>query len=230
MLTDARAVAAEEDGSEVALRVASSEGGTEQLRGSHLLVATGRVPNTDALELAATGLSTDKQGFVPVNDRLETSREGIWALGDVNGGPPFTHTAYDDFRVVRENVLGEGGASRAGRISTYTVFIDPQLGRVGLTEREAREAGHDVRVATLPMSRVARAMEMDETRGVMKAVVDAGTDRVLGAAILGVEGGEVAAVLLTAMLGDLPYTALRDAVIAHPTLAESLNNLFAALE
>ncbi len=229
VLTEATAVGAEAEGSAVILRVTSSEGGTEELRGSHLLVAAGRMPNTDSLELSTTGLSPDEKGFVPVNDRLETSRKGIWALGDVNGGPPFTHTAYDDFRVVRENVLGEGGASRAGRIGTYSLFIDPQLGRVGLTEAEAREAGYEVRVATLPMSRVARAMEMDETRGFMKAVVDAETDRILGAAILGVEGGEVAAVLLTAMLGDLPYTALRDAVIAHPTLAESLNNLFGTI-
>jgi len=230
VLTDATATGAEADGDEVILHVTSSDGDPVELRGSHLLVAAGRTPNTDSLNLAVTGLTTDERGFVPVNDRLETAHEGIWALGDVNGGPPFTHTAYDDFRIVRDNVLGEGGATRAGRIGTYTVFIDPQLGRVGLTEREAREAGHDVRVAKLPMSRVARAMEMDETRGFMKAVVDADTDRILGAAILGVEGGEVAAVLLTAMLGDLPWTALRDAVIAHPTLAESLNSLFETID
>ena len=230
VLTDARAVGARSEANGVVLDLVSPEGDTEELWGSHLLVATGRIPNTDDLGLAAAGLSTDEEGFVPVNDRLETSKEGIWALGDVNGGPPFTHTAYDDYRIVRQNVLGEGGASRAGRIGTYTVFIDPQLGRVGLTEDEARAAGHEVRVARLPMNRVARAIEMDETRGFMKAVVDAETDQILGAAILGVEGGEVAAVLLTAMMGKLPWTTLRDGVIAHPTLAESLNNLFATLD
>ncbi len=230
VLTDARAVGARSEANGVVLDLVSPEGDTEELWGSHLLVATGRIPNTDDLGLAAAGLSTDEEGFVPVNDRLETSKEGIWALGDVNGGPPFTHTAYDDYRIVRQNVLGEGGASRAGRIGTYTVFIDPQLGRVGLTEVEARAAGHEVRVARLPMNRVARAIEMDETRGFMKAVVDAETDQILGAAILGVEGGEVAAVLLTAMMGKLPWTTLRDGVIAHPTLAESLNNLFATLD
>lgn len=206
------------------------KGAPEPVAGSHLLVAAGRVPNTGALTLEATGLASDDRGFIPVNDRLETEVEGIWALGDVAGSPPFTHTAYDDFRIVRENLLGAGGASTEGRISTYTVFLDPQLGRVGLSEREAKEKGHQVRVAKLPMSRVARAIEMDETRGFMKAVVDAESDQILGAAILGVEGGEIAAVLNVAMMGNLPYTALRDAVISHPTLAESLNNLFMALD
>ncbi|TVR53555.1 MAG: mercuric reductase [Gemmatimonadales bacterium] len=206
------------------------EGGGDPVEGSHLLVATGRTPNTETLTLEATGLSSDSRGFVPVNDRLETPVEGIWALGDVAGSAPFTHVAYDDFRVVRENLLNGGGASTAHRISTYTVFLDPQLGRVGMSEKEAAEAGYDIRVATLPMARVARAMELDETRGVMKAVVDAETDRILGAAILGIEGGEIAAVLQVAMMGKLPYTALRDAVISHPTLAESLNNLFAGLD
>ncbi|MEX2528717.1 MAG: mercuric reductase [Gemmatimonadota bacterium] len=206
------------------------KGETDPIVGSHLLVSVGRVPNADDLGLEATGLTPDARGFIPVNHRLETAVEGIWALGDVAGSAPFTHAAYDDFRVVRENLLGGGGASTKDRIATYTVFLDPQLGRVGLSEKEAREAGHSIRVAKLPMSRVARAIEMDETRGFMKAVVDAETDQILGAAILGVEGGEIAAVLQVAMMGKLPYTALRDAVIAHPTLAESLNNLFMALD
>lgn len=200
------------------------------VEGSHLLVATGRVPNTDALQLGAAGIEVDDRGFIRVDDRLRTTAEGVWALGDVAGSPPFTHMAYDDFRIVRANLLGDGGRSTGGRIPTWTVFTDPQFGRVGLSEEEARAKGHEVRVATLPMSRVARAIETDETRGLMKAVVDAGDGRILGAAILGIQGGEIAAALQFAMMGGLPWTALRDAPIAHPTLAESLNNLFATLD
>lgn len=199
------------------------------LAASHLLVAVGRTPNTDALDLARAGLEPDDEGHVPVDERCRTEVDGIWALGDVTGAPPFTHVSYDDFRVVRSQLLGDGSVTRDGRLVPYVVYTDPQLGRVGLTEREAREQGHDVRVATLPMTRVARALETDETRGLMKAVVEAETDRILGAAVLGVEGGEVMSVLQVAMMGGLPYTALRDAVLAHPTLAESLNNLFATL-
>jgi pyruvate/2-oxoglutarate dehydrogenase complex dihydrolipoamide dehydrogenase (E3) component len=151
-------------------------------------------------------------------------------LGDVKGGPAFTHVSYDDYRVIKTNLLGGGGASIADRIVPYTVFIDPQLGRVGLSESEAREQGLDFRVATMPMSRVARALEMDETRGMMKAVVEAETGRILGCAILGVEGGELMSMLHIAMIGKVPYTALRDAPFAHPTLAESFNNLFAAVD
>lgn len=217
-----------EAGPEGGIRVHIEKGAP--IEGSHLLVAAGRVPNTDTLDPAAAGVELDPQGYITVNHRLETSVEGVWALGDVAGSPPFTHMAYDDYRVVKRNLLGDGKGSTRGRLLTYTVFTDPQLGRVGLTEREAREAGHDVKLATLPMSRVARAMEMDETRGLMKAVVDAESNQVLGVAILGVEGGEVAAVLQVAMMGKLPWTVLRDSPIAHPTLAESLNNLFATLE
>ncbi|TVP43219.1 MAG: FAD-containing oxidoreductase [Gemmatimonadales bacterium] len=202
------------------------EGRAGSVSGSHILIAAGRVPNTEALNLEATGLGVDAEGFVPVNDRLETGAPGIWAMGDVAGSPPSTHMAYDDFRIVRENLLGEGGASTGGRVATYTVYLDPELGRVGLTAREATEAGHRIRVAALPMSRVARAVEMGETRGFMKAVVDADSNRILGASILGVNGGEVAAVVRVAMLGDLPCTALRDVPISHPALAESLNTLF----
>jgi pyruvate/2-oxoglutarate dehydrogenase complex dihydrolipoamide dehydrogenase (E3) component len=203
--------------------------GEATIQGSHLLVAVGRRPNSDLLDLARAGLETDDDGHIPVDDRCRTAVEGIWALGDVTGAPPFTHISYDDFRVVRSQFLGDESVTRAGRPVPYVVFTDPQLGRIGMTEREAREAGHEVRIATLPMSRVARAIETDETRGLMKAVIDAQTDRILGAAILGVEGGEVMSVLQVAMMGDLPYTVLRDAVLAHPTLAESLNNLFMTL-
>jgi pyruvate/2-oxoglutarate dehydrogenase complex dihydrolipoamide dehydrogenase (E3) component len=198
--------------------------------GSHLLVAIGRTPNTDTLDPQAAGIEVDEHGFIVVNDRLETSAPGIWALGDINRGPPFTHTAYDDYRIVRANELEGGQASRADRMVPYTLFTDPQLGRVGLTEAEAREQGYDVRVASLPMSRVARAIETAETRGFMKAVVDAATHQILGAAVLGIEGGEVATVLQMAMLGGVPYTRIRDGVFSHPTLSESLNNLFMRLD
>jgi pyruvate/2-oxoglutarate dehydrogenase complex dihydrolipoamide dehydrogenase (E3) component len=209
------------------VRAPESEG---TLSGSHLLAAAGRVPNTDRLNLDAAGIQTDERGFIPVNERLETGVPGVYALGDVKGGPAFTHVSYDDFRIIRTNLLEEGDATTTGRLVPYAVFIDPQLGRVGLSEREARAQGHDIRVATLPMNHVARALEVDEPRGLMKAIVDAGTGQILGAAILGIEGGEIVAVLQMAMMGQVPYTVLRDAVFAHPTLAESLNNLFMTLD
>jgi len=201
-----------------------------QLAGSHLLVAVGRVPNTERLDPKTAGIEMDDRGYIEVNERLETNMSGIYALGDVKGGPAFTHVSYDDFRIVRANLLEEGDASIADRVLLYTVFIDPQLGRVGLTEQMAREQGYDVRVAKMPMSHVSRALEVDQPRGLMKAVVDGETDQILGAAILGLEGGEVATVVRVAMLGQLPYTALRDAMLPHPTLSEALNNLFLALD
>ncbi len=208
----------------------SNDASSSTLLGSHLLVATGRTPNSDSLNLPAAGVQTDSHGFIQVNDRLETSAEGIYALGDIKGGPAFTHISYDDFRILRANLLEKKNATTKGRQVPYCVFIDPQLGRIGMTEAEAREQGRSIRVAKLPMSSVARALEVDETRGFMKAVVDAETGEILGGAILGIEGGEVMAVLETAMMGKLPYTALRDATYAHPTLAESLNNLFMTLD
>ena len=230
ILTDTRATSVEaRDGGGIRLR---AERDDEELMidGDELLVSVGRVSNADTLALETIGLATGERGWIPVNDRCETAVEGVWALGDVTGAPPFTHIAYDDFRIIRNNLLGAGGATRAGRIVPYTVFIDPQLGRVGLTERDAREQGYEVRVANLPMTSVARAIETNETRGLMKAVVDANTDRILGAAVLGLDGGEVATVLQVAMMGDLPWTALRDAAISHPTVSESLNNLFMTLD
>ncbi len=206
-------------------------GGQERvIAGSHLLIAAGRTPNSDSLNLAAAGVQTDRHGFIQANERLETNVPGIYALGDIKGGPAFTHISYDDFRIIRSNLIEGGDATTKQRIVPYTVFIDPQLGRVGMSEQEAREQGRAIRVATLPMSSVARALEVDEARGFMKAIVDSETKQILGAAVLGIEGGEVMAVLQMAMMGKLPYTTLRDGVFAHPTLAESLNNLFTTMD
>jgi pyruvate/2-oxoglutarate dehydrogenase complex dihydrolipoamide dehydrogenase (E3) component len=224
--TQSRHVEQSDDGT-IRLTVETPEG-ERTLSGSHLLVAAGRPPNTDLLNLDAAGVETDKRGQIKVNERLETSVPGIWALGDVKGGPAFTHISYDDFRIIRTNLLEGGDASIADRLVPYTVFIDPQLGRIGLSEEEAQ--GRNVRVAKMPMSYVARALEVDEARGFMKAVVDADTGEILGCAVLGIEGGEIMAMLQIAMMGKVPYTALRDAVFAHPTLAESLNNLFTMID
>src|SRR5215203_3548012 len=221
--------AAQGNDGKIRLRVSTPEG-ERTLEGSHLLVAAGRPPNTDRLNLDAAGIETDKRGQIKVNERLETNVEGVWALGDVKGGPAFTHISYDDFRIIRTNLLKGGNATITNRKVPHTVFIDPQLGRAGLSEQEARQQGLNIRVAKIPMSYVARAIEVDETRGFMKAVVDADTDQVLGCAILGVEGGEIAAMLQIAMMGEVPYTILRDTVFSHPTLSESLNTLFAAME
>ena len=200
------------------------------LVGSHLLVATGRVPNSDTLNLVAAEIQTDDHGFIQVNNRLETTSNGVYAIGDIKGGPAFTHISYDDFRIIRANLIENKAASTDNRQLPYALFIDPQLGRVGLTETEARAQNRKIRVAKLPMTSVARAREVDETRGFMKAIVDAGTGQILGAAVLGIEGGEIMSMLEIAMMGKLPYTALRDGVFAHPTLAESLNNLFMAMD
>ncbi len=204
--------------------------GERTLEGSHLLVAAGRVPNTDRLNVAAAGLETDDRGFLKVNERLETNVPGIYAMGDVTGEPAFTHISYDDFRILKANLLEGGNATTTGRATNYVVFTDPQLGRIGLTEKQARSQGHKVRVAKMPMSHVARAIEVDEPRGLMKVVVEADTGQILGAAVLGLEGGELMAMLEIAMLGKLPYTVLRDAVFAHPSLSEALNNLFTSME
>ena len=209
----------------IAVKVAV-EGKTQTVEGSHLLLATGRVPNTDALKPAAGGVETDERGFILVNDRLETSAPGVYAIGDVKGGPAFTHISYDDYRILKANLLDGGQRSVRDRMVPFAVFMDPQLGRVGMTETEAKKIGRKIRVARMPMTSVARALEVDETRGFMKVIVDAETEEILGATVLGLEGGEVMSVLQMAMMGHLKWTVLHDAVLAHPTLAESINNLF----
>lgn len=222
--TDAASVAPAANGG-IELTV-KGPAGEQTLHGSHLLLAAGRTPNSDRLNLAAAGIATDTHGFIEANTRLETSAQGIYVAGDVKGGPAFTHISYDDFRILKTNLIDSGSATTEGRLVPYTVFIDPQLGRVGLSEQEAKAQGRRFRVATMPMSHVARALEVDETRGFMKAIIDLESEQILGFTVLGIEGGEIMSMVQIAMIGRLPCTRLRDAIFAHPTLAESLNNLF----
>jgi pyruvate/2-oxoglutarate dehydrogenase complex dihydrolipoamide dehydrogenase (E3) component len=229
VLLDTKTLGAAREGDSVHLMVATP-GGERTLIGSHLLVATGRAANTEQLNLGTAGVQADGHGTIQVNERLETTASGIYAVGDVKGGPAFTHISYDDFRILRTNLIEGGSATTTGRLVPYTVFIDPQLGRIGLSEQDAQRAGRTVRVARIPMNYVARALEVDESRGMMKAIVDAESGQILGAAVLGIEGGELMAMFEIAMLGKLPYTVLKEAIFAHPTLAESLNNLFLALD
>ena len=226
LVLDATAKAASVEDSTIMLQVTRGDATERTLTGTHLLVAAGRKPNTFALNLAAAGLATDEQGFLPVNERLETKVPGIYALGDVKGGPAFTHISYDDYRIIEANLLNSGSRSTKDRPLAYTVFTDPELGRIGMTEAEARATGHKIRIASMPASSIARAYETNEKRGLMKVIVDSDSKQVLGAAVLAGEGGELAAILQIAMAGKLPYTALRDAVFAHPTWAESLNTIF----
>ena len=219
------------EGSEGAIRLTlRTPAGEQVIEGSHVLRAAGRTPNTDRLGLPAAGIATDSKGFITVGPQLETSAPGVYALGDVKGGPAFTHISYDDFRIIRTNLLQGGRACITDRLLPYAVFIDPQLGRIGWSEKDARRQGRAYRVARMPMSRVARALELDESRGFMKALVAPDTGEILGAAVLAIEGGELMAVLQLAMMGKVPHHRLRDAIFAHPTLAESLNNLFTTLE
>jgi pyruvate/2-oxoglutarate dehydrogenase complex dihydrolipoamide dehydrogenase (E3) component len=225
------ATATRVSGAEAEIRLeVKQQNGSLTVDGSHLLVATGRTPNSDRLNLTAAGIEVNTKGFIEVNERLETTAEGSYALGDVKGGPEFTHISYDDFRVIRTNLIEKGIATIKGRLVPYTVFLDPQLGRIGMTEGEARAQNKKFRVAKMQMTSVARALEVDETRGFMKVIVGAESNQILGAAVLGIEGGEIMAMLQLAMMGKLPYTTLRDGVFAHPTLAESLNNLFTHFE
>jgi pyruvate/2-oxoglutarate dehydrogenase complex dihydrolipoamide dehydrogenase (E3) component len=229
ILLGAKAEAASKTTNGVSLTVTIG-GSSPKVEGTHLLVATGRKPNTEALNLPAAGIEADERGYVRVNDWLETNVPGVYAVGDVNGGPAFTHIAYDDYRILKTNLLDGGNRSTANRMLPYCVFIDPQLGRVGLSENEAKEQGRKVRVAKLPMTSVARALETGRSRGFMKALVDLETEEILGAAVLGEDGGEIMSLLEIAMMGKLKFSALRDGTFAHPLYSESLNNLFSSFE
>ena len=201
--------------------------GAAAVTGTHLLVATGRTPNTESLALEKAGVERDSHGFIKVNARLETNVPGVWALGDCKGGPAFTHISYNDYQIVFGNLIEGKNQTIDNRYVPYAVFTDPQLGGVGLTEKEARQKGYKLKIGRIPMSYVARALERDETAGLMKLVVDASNDHILGASILGSEGGELVQILGVLVLAGLPYTLLKGAVYIHPTLAEGF---FALME
>jgi pyruvate/2-oxoglutarate dehydrogenase complex dihydrolipoamide dehydrogenase (E3) component len=200
--------------------------GQRVVEGSHVLVAAGRTPNTKDIGLERAGVELEPRGYIRVNERLETTAPGVWAMGECAGSPQFTHAAFDDFRVVRDNLAG-GKRTTRDRVIPYCVFTDPELGRVGLNETEAKQKSVDVRIVTLPMTSVLRARTLGETRGFMKALLDSRSGRILGFTMLGREAGELIPVVQTAMLAGLPYTELRDAIFTHPTMAEGLNLLFA---
>jgi pyruvate/2-oxoglutarate dehydrogenase complex dihydrolipoamide dehydrogenase (E3) component len=210
------------------VRVRATRDGSEvTIDGTHILAATGRTPNTQNLGLELTGVERTSDGHVKVNERLETTAGNIWAVGDCAGSPHFTHIAFDDFRVVRDNLAG-GNRVTTGRLVPYCLFTDPELARVGLDETEARAKGIAYRLARIPMDAVLRTFTLSETRGFMKALVDVGTDRILGFTAFGPGAGEVMAVVELAIGAGLPYTALRDSILTHPTMAEGLVPLFSA--
>ena len=205
-------------------------GKEHKIKCSHVLVAAGRGPNTDTLGLEKTGVETNERGFINVNDKLETNVKGIYALGDVKGGPAFTHISYNDYTIVYRNLLEGADLNIKDRPVPYCMFTDPQLGHVGISETEAKKQGIKYKVAKLPMAHVARAIETGDTRGFMKAVVDPDTKKILGATVLGPEGGEIMTVLQMAMEGGITYDRIRYCVFAHPLYSESLNNLFMTIE
>ena len=211
-------------GREVSL-VARTSSGEQTIEGSHILVAAGRIPNTAGAGLDKAGVELDERGFVRVNERLETSAPNVWALGECAGSPMFTHISEDDFRIVRDNLAG-GSRNTRDRFVPYCMFTDPPLAHVGLSEREAERQGVKTRVARLPTKAVLRAQATGQTEGFMKALIGENDDRILGFTMIGAEAGEVMAVVHTAMMADLPYTKLRDADFAHPTMAEGLSFLF----
>jgi pyruvate/2-oxoglutarate dehydrogenase complex dihydrolipoamide dehydrogenase (E3) component len=211
-------------GEDVSLQM-RTPAGDRTIEGSDILVAAGRTPNTDGIGLEVAGVALDPRGYVAVNDRLETSARDVWAIGECAGSPQFTHVSLDDFRIIRDNFAG-GHRTNRDRLVPYCLFTDPPLARVGLSEGEARSQGVAVRVVKLPISAVLRSRTMSETRGFMKVLVEAGGDRILGFTMIGAEAGEVMAVVQTAMLAGMPYTGLRDAILAHPTMAEGLGALF----
>ncbi|MDR3567120.1 MAG: mercuric reductase [Syntrophobacteraceae bacterium] len=223
-LLDTRTTAVEKNNGSIILAVEASRG-QSTVTGSNLLVAVGRQPNSDDLGIEKAGIETDRKGFIKVNGRLETNVAGIWALGDVKGGPAFTHISYNDFQIVYGNLVEGRALSIDNRSVPYCVFTDPQLGRVGMTESEARAKGYSLKVGHIAMAGVARALERDETAGLMKIVVDGANDHILGASILSTEAGELVQILGTLMLANQPYTLLKGAVYIHPTLAEGFFSL-----
>ncbi|HUJ37859.1 MAG TPA: FAD-containing oxidoreductase [Hyphomicrobium sp.] len=226
---ETKCTSVERTGAGIRLTVDAPSGPAE-ITGSHLLLAIGRRPNTDQLGLDAAGVEVDRNGFIVTDDMLRTSAPSIWALGDCNGRGAFTHTAYNDFEIVAANLLDGDPRRASDRILTYGLFIDPPLGRVGMTEREARGTGRPLLVATRPMTRVGRAVEKGETLGFMKIAVDAETHKILGAAILGTSGDEAVQCITATMAAGAPYTALQRTVLIHPTVSELIPTLLGSLE
>ncbi len=217
-------------GKKLKIVTANIKGKVQTFTGSHILIASGRAPQTKTLNLPAAGVETDKRGFIKVDEKLKTTARNIYALGDVKGGPAFTQIAYNDFIIVSKNLLEKGDMTTTGRPIPYCMFTDPQLGRVGLSETQAKEKGIKYKVAKIPMKHVARALEIGETAGYMKAIVDPDSKQILGAAVMGTEGGEIMSILQIAMLGNITYEQIRYNIFAHPLYAESLNNLFMSFD
>jgi len=224
VLLNAKAERVAKAGAQIQLTIRAGNG-SRTLEGSHLLVAAGRVPNTDTLNVSAAGLRTNRRSFLTVNSKLETNVAGVYALGDIKGEPAFTHISYNDYQIVWANLIDGKNQTTENRYVPYAVFTDPQLGRVGLTEKEAREKKYRLKIGTFPMAHVSRAIERDETAGMMKLIVNAADDRILGAAILATEGGELVQLLGVTILAGAPYTLLKGAVYIHPTLAEGFFGL-----
>jgi len=227
-LLKARVLRVERSGNATKLQIQVADQEME-VQGSHLLVAVGRTPNSDSLNLAAAGVATDARGFIPVNDRLETNIPKIWALGDINGGPQYTHVALDDYRIVKANLIDGGNRSTSDRLVPSCLFIDPELAHVGLTETKAQQQGYAIRVAKLDASAILRAVTEGQTDGLMKAIIDTKTGRILGCSLLCHEAGEVISTVQMVMQAQMPYTVLRDGILAHPTMTEGLNMLFSKL-
>ena len=224
--TAAKATRVEKCNEGLAVTIEYKDGRTTTLNGSHLFVAIGRTPNSDDLGLEAAGIETDRAGFIKHNNRLETNVPGVWVLGDVKGGAAFTHVAYDDHLILYNNIIEGADETIDGRIIPYALFTDPELGRVGLTEAQAREAGYRLKIGQIPMEWVARAIERSETKGLMKVVIDADTDQILGATMLGPEGGELVQILMIAMRNQIPWTRFVKDMYIHPTMVEGFFTLF----
>ncbi|GAB3821787.1 mercuric reductase [Pontibacter rugosus] len=230
VLVDVEPQSVKKENGKLQLQVKKGDGTTEVFAGSHLLIATGVKANTADLELEKAGIATDKKGNIEASPDLKTSTEGIYAMGDVKGGPQFTHISYDDYRILRDQLLHHGKRTTNDRPVPYCVFTEPQVGRIGITEKQAKEQQINYKVAKLPVSSVARASETGHSKGFYKVLVNPDNKYILGAAIIAPEGGEIMSMLQLAMMGNLTYTQLRDGVFAHPTYAESLNNLFMSLD
>ena len=221
----AKATAVSQTERGVAVIIEDKDGNPQKVEGAKLFFGIGRTPNTDELGLDEAGIDADKYGYIKVNDKLETNVPGIWVMGDVKGGYAFTHVSYDDHLIIYDNLINGKERTINGRIIPYALFTDPELGRVGMTETQAREAGYNLKVGKIPMEWVARASERSETKGLMKIVIDADTDQILGAAILGIEGGEIVQILMMAMRNNIPWTSFYRDMYIHPTVAEGLFTL-----